>query len=551
MKKQGYVLGLLLLMINLPTFAFSVEEATIDNIQQALRDRRVTCVSLMRQYLERIRLFNLNVLEKAPINAFTEINPSLISQALILDMTFEKNRKLKGPLHCVPVVLKDNIDSYDTTTSSGSYALLGNHPVKDSNIAYRLRTAGAIIIGKGGMDEFAWGMSGFSSRSGRIGNVYNTKMNVGGSSGGVAAAVSANFAAIGVGTDNSGSVRIPAVYNGLVGLRPTKGLISQQGIFPMGNLDGTAGPMTRKTKDLAMLLDVIVQPKQIPVRSYTSYLNRTGLQNKRIGVVHHVGKIDTFGNISADVKSAMDAMQSTMHANGATFVDVDLPDFDNTRKDNQAGEIADINAYLAAFPAVRKDFKDICESDRTRNFGDVKDCLKFMSSVPAKSSKQYQAVLDMFAKNRAYVENIMQQNHLDALVMPMSTQPAGSYDENAVNLWRAPISSNAGLPAIDFVIGYTQDGMPIGVDVTAMSNNEGKLLEIAYAFEQITHLRRIPLMPEPDTDFLTNSIPQMNNLISIIGKTTYDQLIKPAKPGVETDKIITPELFRKIVDKAT
>lgn len=533
--------------MQIPAFAFSVEEATIDSIQLALKSRRVTCVSLVRQYLERIRKYNLNVKESAPINAYTEINPSVISQAMKIDMTFDQTGQLIGPLHCVPVILKDNIDSFDTTTTAGSYALLGNHPVKDSNIAYRLRSAGAIIIGKGGMDEFAWGMSGLSSRSGRIGNVYNTEMNPGGSSGGVAAAVSANFAAIGVGTDNSGSVRIPAVYNGLVGLRPTKGLLSQKGIFPMGNLDGTAGPMARTTKDLAKLLDVIAQPKQLPTRSYSSYLNKSGLRGKRIGIVHHVGKIETFNHASTDVTSAFAAMQEIMQANGSTLVEIDLPEFDNNRKDNQAGEIQDINAYLSAFPAVRKDFQDICESDRTRNFGDVKACLKFMNSVPAINTKQYQEVLAMMEKNRKYVENLMQQSQLDALVMPTSTQAAGSYDSQTVNLWQAAISSNSGLPAIDFVIGYNKDNMPIGVDMTAMSYQEGKLIEIAYAFEQLTQLRRIPVMPQAEMNLSTNTIPQINNLIAIIGKTTYDQLIKNAKPNSQDDKIITPALFRKIV----
>ena len=246
-----------------PTLAqmqFNLEEATIDSIHTAIKNHQITCTQLITAYLNRIKKYNLSVDKAAPINAFTEINPSVLNEAQYIDDTYAKTKKLVGPLHCIPVLLKDNIDSFDTTSTSGSFALLGNQPTKDAFLVSRLRKAGAIILGKGGMDEFASGMIGISSRSGRIGNAYDSTKNPGGSSGGPAAGVSANFAVIGIGTDNSGSVKIPAAFNGLVGLRPSTGLISQQGIFPMGTLDAAAGPLTRTTKDLAIVLDVIAQP---------------------------------------------------------------------------------------------------------------------------------------------------------------------------------------------------------------------------------------------------------------------------------------------------
>lgn len=539
---------ILLSLYTQTTFAFTIEETTISKIHDAIKQHQLTCVQLVSAYLDRIKEYNLSVAKTAPINAFTEINTSALTDAQKIDTDYLTSGKLSGALHCIPVILKDNIDSYDTTTTAGSYALLGNQPVKDANLTARLRKAGAIILGKGGMDEFAWGMIGYSSRSGRIGNVYDTKKSPGGSSGGSAAAVSANFAAIGIGSDNSGSVRIPAVYNGLVGLRPTVGLVSQQGIFPMGNIDGTAGPLTRTTSDLAVTLDVIAIKQNN--KPYTSYLNINGLQNKRIGIVQLVGKINPYKNISSDVQKSITQAVQTMQKKGATFIDIKLPDFDNNRDDNQSGEIEDINHYLSAYPGTRQDFSDICKSDRTRNFGDVKSCLKFMKSVASKSSKQYKNAIDRINKNKQYVQKVMKANNLDALLLPLSTKAGGNYDELAVNTWQAAISSNTGLPAIDFIVGYNDQEMPIGIDVIGSDFGEGNLIEIAYAYENATHLRRVPIMPEASLKLMSLSIPEINNLFSVIGKTTYDTVIKDSKPGADLTIELSPERFREIVEKA-
>lgn len=525
--------------------AFTLEEATIPSIHASFKQHQLTCRQLVNAYLERIKKYNISVETQAPINAFTEINSSVLADAQRIDDDYMQSGKLKGPLHCIPIILKDNIDSYDTTTTAGSYSLLGNQPIKDAVLVSRLRNAGAIILGKGGMDEFAWGMFGLSSRSGRIGNVYNTSKNPGGSSGGSAAAVSANFAAVGIGTDNSGSVRIPAVYNGLVGLRPTAGLISQQGIFPMGNIDGTAGPLARTTTDLAILMDVLVAPQD---KRYVSYLKQDGLSGKRIGIVRLAGKVKPFRNLSADVKKLIDQAVTTMQKKGVTFIDITLTDFNNNRQDNQSGEIEDINDYLGAFPATRKNFKDICESDRTRNFGDVKSCLKFMKEVPSKTSRQYKNALAAINKNKKYVIKTMQENKLDALLLPLSTQAGGSYDGAAVNVWQAAISSNAGLPAIDFIVGYNDENMPVGIDLIGSDFSEGRLIEIAFAYESATHLRRAPAMPEPDLKLMSLSIPQYNNLISVIGKSTYDQVLKNADNKSDLADLLTPDKFRGIVN---
>ena len=283
---------------------------TIQSIHENIKSNSITCRHLIEAYLARIKKYNLSSKQVAPINAFTELNPSMLSQADELDRLFKKTGELVGSLHCVPIVIKDNIDSVDMTTTSGSYALLGTQPNKNAFIVEKLIRAGAIIIAKGGMDEFAWGLYGISSRSGRIGNVYDTNKNPGGSSGGSAAAVSASFALLSVGTDNSGSVRIPAAFHGLVGLRPSKGGISQRGICPMGNLDGTAGPIAKNVQELAIMLDVIAKidiqdpktHKQLRPKTYKSYLNKNGLNSKRIGIVRKVGTYDLYKAMPKEVQ---------------------------------------------------------------------------------------------------------------------------------------------------------------------------------------------------------------------------------------------------------
>ena len=393
---------------NLP---FPLEEATIHSIHFAIKQHQMTCEQLVNAYIDRIKKYNLSAGKKPPINAIAKINLNVLDQAKQLDREFAKGQ-FNGPLYCIPVLLKDNIDSYDSTTTSGSIAMLGNQPIEDAFLTEKLRKAGAIILGKGTMDEFASGISGISGGNGRTGNVYDTAKNSGGSSSGPATAVSANFAMIGIGTDNSGSVRIPAAFNGIFGLRPSTGLISQRGIFPRGNMDGIAGPLARTVEDLAIVLDVIAQPdprdkKTINIprpKTYTAYLNQNGLRGKRIGIIRKISKLDTFKDMPQDTQSVFQKSLKKMQEMGATIIpDIYLSELDLDRKFNEAGEREDINAYLASYPAVRKNYRDICESDRTRVFGmNTKDCLKFVNKLPNKFGPQYDEALNIFKKNKIY-----------------------------------------------------------------------------------------------------------------------------------------------------
>ena len=244
--------------------------------------------------------------------------------------------------------------------------------------------------------------------------------NPGGSSAGPAAAVSANFAMIGIGTDNSGSVRMPAVFNGIYGLRPSTGLISQTGIFPRGNLDGVAGPLARNVKDLAIALSVIaakpdlqdVKTIHVPrTQSYTKFLNPNYIKGKRIGVIQSVATVKPFLSDSKKTQKIFQQALDQFKRLGAILVNVSLPKFDTNRANNMAGEIQDINQYLSSFPSTSKNFADICESGRTQTFAGIKGCLKHIKDTAKKNSQVYHAVLRMFLKNRKYVEAIMRKNH--------------------------------------------------------------------------------------------------------------------------------------------
>ncbi|KTD52883.1 amidase [Legionella quateirensis] len=543
---------LIFILLQLPhaVFGFQLEEASITDVHKAITEHQLTCEQLVTAYIERIKKFNLSVTDSPPINAITEINRSALDDARQKDNLFEKTNTLSGPLHCIPIILKDNIDSFDTTTTAGSYALLGNQPSKDAFLSQKLREAGAIILGKGGMDEFAWGMMGISSRNGRIGNAYNPDKNPGGSSGGPAAAVSANFAMAGIGSDNSGSVRIPAVFNGLIGMRPSTGLISQSGLFPMGKIDGVAGPMTRTVSDLAILLDVIAKPdpeeknaKNINhPQSYTAYLNKNGLQNKRIGIVRQVGTVDTFKDMPEHILNIMQKAYSDMQNLGARFIEIKLNGFDTHREYNQAGEIQDINKYLNSYPATRTNFRDICESNRTRNFGTINECLKFMKKMEKQTVHEIKLAHNIALKNNDYVNKMMQEKQLDALLIPISTQGIATYDGNTINTWRAPVSSNSGMPSIAFIIGYFQD-MPIGVELIGKHYTESALIEMAYAYEQHSPKRQVPKMPKENKQVENMSIAQFNNVINQLGKKAYEQVLKPY--GNDENKL-TAEVFQKI-----
>lgn len=518
---------------------FQIVEATIDSIHAAIKKNELTSAELMGLYLDRIKACNLDLSRGAPINAFVSINPSLFEEAKRLDEYYKKNGKFIGPLHSIPIIVKDNIDSYDTPSTSGSLSMLGSQPIKDAFLVKKLRDAGAIIIGKGSMDEFGNGMVGISSRSGRIGNPYNPLLNPGGSSGGPAAAVNANFAVIGIGTDNSGSIRAPAAFNGLYGLRPSTGLISQTGVFPRGNLDAVAGPIARTVKDLAAVLAVIATEDS----SYGP-ASSEGLKNKKIGVIKQVVQVDPYKNASPEVLQIYKNLFSKLTSLGAVLIEVELPDFKIERQNNLTGEIEEINAYLSRFPSPRENFEDICRSNRTQSFGGTKGCLDHKTETASKESQTYQNTLKFFAANREYLRQAMEKNELDAFLMPVSAHGTPSYDVWDMNTWTAPLASNAGVPAIVVIAGNTKESLPVGVELIGKMFGEKELIEMAFAYEKASGPRLLPQITE-SLALKHFTIPALNNLFTVIGYQAFNALLKEGGPDA-----MTAAKFTVIVEEA-
>lgn len=536
------------------TVPFTIIDASISSVHTAIKNNALTCVELVKLYLDRINHYNFTTSHnKAPLNAITTISPSVFEDARALDEYYKTHQQLIGSLHCVPIIVKDNIDTYDSPSTSGSFSLLGNQPINDAYLVQKLRKAGAIIIAKGSMDEFANGLSGLSSRNGRTGNAYDPNQNPGGSSSGVAVAVSADFALAGIGTDNSCSVRIPAAFNGLVGLRPSMGLISQNGIFPRGNMDGVAGPIAKTTTDLAKILTVIATPDPADVKtqvqpshdSYVKDLVIAGLRNKRIGIVRSVKNVDVRPT-NPEAINKFNAALAKMQALGAVMVNnIDLPEFNTNRKLNEAGEREDINTYLASHPATRKNYTDICESNRTRTFGkSVAECLKFVKNLPSKQNA-YTKGQAIFARNEQYINKIMAKNHLDALLMITNVNGSATYEHSTYKP-SLIISSNAGIPSITFPIGYDQRGMPIGIELIAQKYQERKLLQMAYDYEQANGHRKLPELPPAELLLEPFNIYRFNNFINLLGQKSYDEIIKNSK-GKDLNKTLTPSIFRKLV----
>src|SRR6185437_11596268 len=499
------------------------EYKTINEIHNAITTHQSTCHEITNSYLARIYKYNLSISNnKPPLNAISQINVDLLNQADILDKSYARNSKLSGSLFCVPVIVKDNIDVLGMETASGSEALIGSQPLNDARLVTKLKKEGAIIIAKAGMDELAMGATGISSLDGRIGNAYDVTQNPGGSSGGTAAAVAANFAIIGIGTDNSGSVRLPAAFNGLYGLRPTQGLISKDGVFPMVNIDGTPGPMAKNVTDLAISLNAITESGI----DYTKYLNSKGLSGKTIAILNTAGNYDIWKNMPQNIRSIYNQATQNLIKSGATIKYLDLPKFDNNRKPHMAGTADDVNNYLQHNLTTRSSMQEMCKSDNMRVIGSKLDCLTDVKSIPKKGSVKYKEALTIISYNLQYVTKIMENEHIDGILLTVSKSGSSTYDLTNVNTWQAPVSSNTGLPSIVIQIGHNKDSMPIAMEIVGNKLAEGELLSMAYDYEQ-HYIAYMPPTLTPSNDFDNWPISKLNNLFRQIGKDTYNSVIKP------------------------
>src|SRR3984885_7341456 len=326
------LVGIYLLFLTGRTSAqsFQVMETSINDIHTAMRAGTLTCHALVDEYLNRIRGFD----QQGPrINSMLYVNPLALQQADAMDLEFKRTGKLK-PLGCIPIVLKDNFDTFDMPTTAGALTLKGAQPDKDAFAVKRLRESGALILGKANLQEFASGGISVSSLGGQVKNPYDLTRTPGGSSGGTGAAVAANFAVAGTGSDTGGSIRSPSSANSVVGIRPTRGLISRDGIVPVSFSQDTIGPMTRNVADTARILDAMVgyDPNDavtalsvgnIP-KTYTAFL-QNGLKGARLGVLTNLfGSGPEYEEVNKVMAKAIDALK----AQGAVIVRLDDPALD-------------------------------------------------------------------------------------------------------------------------------------------------------------------------------------------------------------------------------
>jgi amidase len=490
---------------------FELDEITIDDLQKAFQSGQYSSRSLTEKYLARIA-----EIDKAgpTVNSVIELNPDALQIADALDQE-RKSKGPRGPLHGIPVLIKDNIDTADRmNTTAGSLAMLGSRPPADAFVAAQLRKAGAVILGKTNLSEWAnirssHSTSGWSGRGGLTRNPYALDRNPCGSSSGTGAAVSANLCVAGVGTETDGSVVCPSSANGLAGLKPTVGLVSRSGIVPISHSQDTPGPMARTVRDVAILLGAMAgaDPQDSATADsqgkvsldYTKFLDPAGLKGARLGVVRK------YCGFNDAVDQLMDTLIGEMKRAGAEVVDpADIPTIGKFDESELTVFYYELKADLAAYLAHRgntsvKSLKDVIEfNDRNRDrempyFGqDI--FLKSEQKGPL-SSKEY---LDALALNQKLsraegIDFIMDKFKLDALVAP-TAGPAWLTD--LINGDHAAGGSSsaaavAGYPNINVTGGYLW-GLPVGISFFGRAWSEPTLLKIAYSFEQLTKARQKP-----------------------------------------------------------
>ncbi|TCZ79893.1 amidase [Paenibacillus albiflavus] len=467
-------------------------EVDIASLQRAMERGELTSEQLVQAYIDRINRIN------PIINAVLEINPEALEMARKLD----KERSVSGvrsPLHGIPILLKDNIDTADQMhTSAGSIALANSYAAKDSFVASQLRNAGAVLLGKTNMTEWAnfmtMGMpSGYSSRGGQVLNPYGLgTIDVGGSSSGSGASIAANLAAAAIGTETSGSIVNPAIQNSLVGLKPTVGLVSRTGIIPISSSQDSAGPMTRTVADTALLLGLLVGIDENDEatlasegklhRDYTQFLDSSFISQARIGIPRfYYDLIDEEGLVL--IEAAIDVLRQK----GATIIDpISIPH----ESDELGGEVmryefkVGLNAYLSQLPSDAQihSLQDLIAFNKDNE----QSALRYGQTTLEWSEETSGSLTDpayLQAKQRDIqftqsegLDYVLDHYELDALFLPS--------DEGT------DLAARAGYPVLTVPVGYTSKG-PMGVTFTGRAYSEPTLIKLAYALEQAT-LHRVP-----------------------------------------------------------
>ncbi|MBU2491808.1 MAG: amidase [Bacteroidetes bacterium] len=483
---------------------FVFHESTISEIHNAYKNGTLTAVELTQYYLKQIEKYD----QSTRLNSITVINPNALSRAEELDKEYRQTGKLRK-LHGIPILVKDNFDTFDMQTAGGSLALKGSIPPDDAFQIKKLREAGAIIIAKTNMAEWAFSnVVTVSSISGITRNPYDLSRVPAGSSGGTAAGVSANFAVLGMGTDTGNSIRGPASHNGLVGIRSTIGLTSRDGIIPLFLRNDIGGPLARTVEDAVRVLEVIAgyDPAdpvtqlckgKVP-KSYTQFLQKDGLKGARIAVFRRY--IDT-DSIDPQVKEITLNAIKNIKEQGAEIIDsFDIPNYEVLTENIWCSTFQyDLNNYLISLgdKAPYKSLKEIYESGLFLPY--IKESMEYELEYTSPPEERENPCGDIYSteKNIKFIEavlNEMNRYNIDAIIYPTwSNQPRKIGDMESPDGDNSQIlSPHTGFPAITVPSGYTQEGMPVGLTFLGRAFSEPELIKFVYSFEQATKHRKAP-----------------------------------------------------------
>jgi amidase len=479
----------------------------------AMAAGKINSEQLVKRYLARIA-----AVDKAgpKLNAVIELNPDALKIAADLDRERAAG-KLRGPLHGIPVLLKDNVATGDKmSTSAGSLALAGVRATRDAFVAERLRAAGAVIIGKTNLSEWAnmrstHSISGWSGRGGQTKNPHALDRNPSGSSSGSGAAIAAGLATLAVGTETDGSIVSPASSCGIVGIKPTLGLVSRSGIIPIAHSQDTAGPMTRSVADAALMLaamtgvdndDAVTKESQGKVADYAAALRLDGLRGKRIGVAR-----DFFGGSSA-IDRVMQKELAILQAQGAILVDVKVPNTDKY-SDSETEVLLhefkpDLAAYLAGYaPHARvKNMADLIEFNEKNAAREMQYFgQEHLIAAQEKEGLDAKVYREALANNHRYsreegIDQVMTEHKLDALVAPTGGLAwlTDYINGDHYGMSFSSPAAVAGYPHITVPAGFAR-GLPVGISFVGAAYSEATLIGMAYAYEQASKRRRAPAFP--------------------------------------------------------
>lgn len=475
---------------------FGVVEMSIRQLQEAMSSGRVTSAELVEAYLERITAYD----RSGPVlRTIIRLNPHAVAEAVALDEE-RKAKGPRGPLHGIPIVIKDNYNTQDMATTAGSISLAGARPTSDGFVVKKLRDAGAVLVGKTNMMEFALGITTLSSIGGQTKNPYDPTRYPGGSSGGSGAAVAASFAAVGWGTDTCGSIRVPSAYNSLFGLRSTKGITSVQGIVPLSHTQDVSGPLARTATDLAIALDATVgldpadpASKQWvgrPVPRFVEALDSASLKGARFGAVtQFFGTGDNQDEVTKIVRAALARIAQA----GGEVIEVPMPDLEQL---SLAASVItfefrdDLNRYLASVPtAPVRTLGDILA--RGLYLAELGDDYATLNTSPNTSSPGYTMAMAKRSLLERRLQEVLTAQRLDALVYPTTRRPPNLIGDPQIDP-NCETSADSGLPALSVPVGFTDAGLPVGMELLGAPLSDPRLVALGYAWEQLVTARRPP-----------------------------------------------------------